>query len=203
MLSGETIGIPGSGQWDWTIAFETRETGYSVIYQDSTPGSFGDQLTDNQIVAGFCKLEAAVRRIIRLVAALFEFDFAKSGVRVGQEPVKRFRLSGTSRIRMLTQNQCVTPPEEAMNERFSVKASRLRPFIIRMMFVTFHKLNSWYGFSATSLRGSSDLLTPVVTVILQANIWPKHCGRCLAAARRQITPIIREARRYFTSRANL
>ncbi|MEW6522189.1 MAG: 5-(carboxyamino)imidazole ribonucleotide synthase [Bacillota bacterium] len=109
MLPGETIGILGGGQLGRMIAIEAKKMGYSVICLDPTPNSPCGQVADDQIVAGFNDLEAAIRLAERSALVLYEFENIDAGV--VRELEKRYRLPQKSRILSITQNRFLEKTE--------------------------------------------------------------------------------------------
>jgi 5-(carboxyamino)imidazole ribonucleotide synthase len=103
VLPGETIGILGGGQLGRMIAIEAKKMGYSVICLDPTPNSPCGQVADDQIVAEFDDLEAAIRLAGRSALVLYEFENIDGGV--VRELEKRYRLPQKSRILSIAQDR--------------------------------------------------------------------------------------------------
>jgi len=109
VLPGETIGILGGGQLGRMIAIEAKKMGYAVICLDPTPHSPCGQVADDQIVAGFDDLEAAIRLAERSALVFYEFENIEATV--VRELEKRFRLPQQSRILSIAQDRFLEKSE--------------------------------------------------------------------------------------------
>lgn len=71
---GSTIGILGGGQLGRMLAMEAKKMGYRVVTLDPTPDSPCGQVADEQIVASFDDVEAAVTLAGKCDVITYEFE---------------------------------------------------------------------------------------------------------------------------------
>lgn len=103
IIPGSAIGILGGGQLGRMTAIEARKMGYRIFCLDPTPGCPCSQVADDQIVAGFDDVEAAVRLAERVDVLIYEFE--NIDARVVEELEKHYYLPQKSRPLAVAQNR--------------------------------------------------------------------------------------------------
>lgn len=109
VLPGETIGILGGGQLGRMIAIEAKKMNYRVICLDPTPDSPCGQIAEQQIVAPYHDLEAALTLAENSAVVFYEFE--NIDVKVVEELEKRCRLPQKSRILSIAQDRFIEKTE--------------------------------------------------------------------------------------------
>jgi 5-(carboxyamino)imidazole ribonucleotide synthase len=100
---GSTIGILGGGQLGRMLAIEARKMGYRVITLNPTPDSPCGQVADEEIVASFDDVEAAVTLAGKCDAITYEFE--NIDVRVVEYLERTKRVYPGSHVLRVTQDR--------------------------------------------------------------------------------------------------
>ena len=103
ILPGATVGILGGGQLGRMVAIEAKKMGYDVICLDPTPNSPCGQVADDQIVAPFDDMDAALRLGERSDVIIYEFE--NIDVRLVEALEKKYYLPQGSRILSIAQDR--------------------------------------------------------------------------------------------------
>lgn len=143
LLPGATIGILGGGQLGRMVALEARRMGYRTVTLDPTPNSPCGQVADEQIVADFTDVEAALRLADKSDVVIYEFEDVDDKV---VEAIERrvyvpqgSRLLSTTRHRLREKNdlqQAGIPVAKHLGVRSLddlIRAHKVigRPFIVK------------------------------------------------------------------------
>jgi 5-(carboxyamino)imidazole ribonucleotide synthase len=80
ILPGATIGILGGGQLGRMMALSARAMGYRIVTLDPTPDSPCGQVADEQIVASFIDVDAALQMAERCDVVTYEFENVEASV---------------------------------------------------------------------------------------------------------------------------
>lgn len=109
VLPGETIGILGGGQLGRMIAIEAKKMNYRVICLDPSPQSPCGQVAEEQIVAPFNSLEAALTLAEKSSVVFYEFE--NIDVEIVQELERRGMLPQKSRILSIARDRLIEKTE--------------------------------------------------------------------------------------------
>lgn len=163
VLPGETIGILGGGQLGRMIAIEAKKMNYRVICLDPSPGSPCGQIAEQQIVAPFNNLEAALKLAENSAVVFYEFE--NIDVKVVEELEKCCHLPQKSRILSVAQNRLMEKTE-LLKAGFPVapfhsvqSGDELRQAVAELDYPCILKLcrNSYDGKGQLEIRGPGDL----------------------------------------------
>lgn len=100
---GSTIGILGGGQLGRMLAMEAKKMGYRVVTLDPAPDSPCGQVADEQIVASFDDVEAAVTLAERCDVITYEFENVPASVVERLEKIQTVHPG--SQVLRFTQNR--------------------------------------------------------------------------------------------------
>jgi 5-(carboxyamino)imidazole ribonucleotide synthase len=103
ILPGATIGILGGGQLGRMTAIEARKMGYRIACLDPVPDCPCGQVADEQIVAGFDDMAAAIRLAEKSDVLVYEFE--NIDARLVEDLAQRYNLPQKSAILSIAQNR--------------------------------------------------------------------------------------------------